>query len=162
MVQPLTRRKLGSLALALTMLFAGSVEARQQVEARPQERAFIQRRIPEDARNGALPFIRTELFFGTAKPKGVVTEAEFKEFVDHEVTRRFPDGLTLLKGDGQFRGEDNVIIKEQSFVLILLYPFESHKKSTQKIDHIRELYKDKFQQQSVLRVDDPFVVWVSF
>ena len=59
-----------------------------------------------------------------------MTEAEFREFVDLEVTRRFPDGLTGPKGDGQFRGEDNVLIKEQSFVLILLYPFESHKKST--------------------------------
>jgi hypothetical protein len=78
------------------------------------------------------------------------------------VTPRFPDGLTLLKGDGQFRGEDNVVIKEQSFVLILLYPYESFNKSSQRIQKIRNLYKDRFAQESVLRVDDPYVVWVSF
>jgi hypothetical protein len=66
------------------------------------------------------PFVRTELYFGTAKPNGAVTEAEFRDFVDRQVTPRFPDGLTLLKGNGQFRGEDNIVIKEQSFVLILL------------------------------------------
>jgi hypothetical protein len=68
----------------------------------------------------------------------------------------------VLEGDGQFRGSDNVIIKEKSFVLILLYPFDTKQKSSQRIDKIRELYVEKFEQQSVLRVDDPFVVWVSF
>lgn len=38
---------------------------------------------------------------------------------------RFPDGLTLIKGDGQFRGDGNTIVKEQSFVLILLYPHDT-------------------------------------
>ena len=32
----------------------------------------------------------------------------------------------------------------------------------QMIDVIRERYKNEFQQQSVLRVDDPFAVRVSF
>ena len=83
-------------------------------------------------------------------------------FVDAEVTPRFPDGLTVVKADGQFRGEDNNIIKEKSFVLILLYPFESYSKSSQRIQRIRDLYKEQFKQQSVLRVDDPYTVWVSF
>jgi hypothetical protein len=73
-----------------------------------------------------------------------------------------PDGLTLLKGDGQFNGEDTITTKEQSFVLILLYPHETLTKSSQKIERIRELYKYRFDQESVLRIDDPFVVWVSF
>jgi len=160
----LAQKTLGALALALTMLFSNSVEARQQPESQlqPQDRAVVQRRIPEAARSGALPFVRTELFFGTAKPDGVVTEEEFRQFVDEEVTKRFPDGLTLLKADGQFRGDDNITIKEQSFVLILLYPYDTFKKSSQKIQRIRELYKDQFDQQSVLRVDDPYIVWVSF
>jgi hypothetical protein len=55
-----------------------------------------------------------------------------------------------------------VVVKEQSFVLILLYPSETFEKATKRIERIRELYKDKFDQESVLRVDDPFIVWVSF
>jgi hypothetical protein len=152
------------LALSLAMLVPASIEARQQPETQlqTQDRPTIKRRIPAEGRRDALPFARTELFFGTAKPDGVVTEEEFRDFVDRHVTPRFPDGLTLLKGDGQFRGEDNVVIKEQSFVLILLYPYESFNKSSQRIQKIRNLYKDRFAQESVLRVDDPYVVWVSF
>ena len=90
------------------------------------------------------------------------TDEEFFAFLDAVITPRFPDGLTLLKGDGQFRGEDGVIVKEDSFVLILLYPLEDVRVSNRRIDVIRERYKDEFQQQSVLRVDDPFAVRVSF
>lgn len=66
------------------------------------------------ARNGTLAFARTELFFGTARPDGLVLEEEFPAFMDEEVTPRFPDGLTLLKGDGQFKESDGVIGNEQS------------------------------------------------
>ena len=159
-----TRRTFGAMVLALTMLIPGAIEAGQQsgIQVQTQKRPAIQRRIPKAAQGGALPFVRTELFFGTAKPTGVVTEEEFRTFVDEQVTPRFPDGLTVLKGDGQFRGEDDIVIKEQSFVLILLYPYDTFKKSSQKIQRIRDLYKDTFDQESVLRVDDPFIVWVSF
>ena len=102
------------------------------------------------------------MFFGTAKPDGVVTDEEFFAFLDQEITPRFPDGLTLLKGDGQFRGESGVIVKEDSFVLILLYPLEDFRDSNRKINAIRRLYRTQFQQESVLRVDDPFAVRVSF
>jgi hypothetical protein len=91
-----------------------------------------------------------------------VLEEEFRAFIDDEVTPRFPDGLTLLKGDGQFRGSDGVIVKEQSFVLVLLYPSDSYAESSRRIERIRRLYVKRFQQESVLRVDDPFMVWVSF
>lgn len=160
----LSRRTFAAVALSLFMWMPASIGASQQADPRSasQGRNVVQRRIPKVGREGALPFVRTELFFGTAKQDGVVTEEEFKAFVDSEVTPRFPDGLTLLKGDGQFRGEDEVVIKEQSFVLILLYPYETFSKSSQKIQELRELYKFQFEQESVLRVDDPFIVWVSF
>jgi Protein of unknown function (DUF3574) len=118
----LTLSVITPIALAFSMLMATPAYARQDVDAPGQDQPVIQRRIPEAARSGALPFVRTELFFGTAKPDGVVTDGEFRDFVDYVVTPRFPDGLTLLQGDGQFRGADNVIIKEASYVLILLYP----------------------------------------
>ena len=57
---------------------------------------------------------------------------------------------------------DGTVIKEQSFVLILLYPFETYEANSRRIERIRTLYKEEFEQQSVLRVDDAFIVWVSF
>jgi hypothetical protein len=106
--------------------------------------------------NGTL-FARAELFFGLSKSDGsVITEAEFQNFVDTEVTPRFPDGLTLLNGTGQFRTTSGNIIKEGSKLLILLYPYSPD--SSTAIEEIREAYKTGFQQQSVLRVDDPSCV----
>jgi hypothetical protein len=99
-------------------------------------------------------FARTELFFGSAKPDGSeVTTEEFQQFVDEEITPRFPDGLTLLTGLGQFRGSSGVIVQERSMLLILLYPAETRRDSSVKIEQIREAYKKLFQQESVLRAD---------
>jgi hypothetical protein len=81
-----------------------------------------------------------------------VTEEEFQHFVDTEVTPRFPDGLTLLTGTGQFKDSTGTIIQEGSKLLILLYPF--NQKSNRAVEQIREAYKDTFQQESVLRVDE--------
>jgi len=51
-------------------------------------------------------FARTELYFGTARSDNhpPVSEAEFQDFLDTKIIPAFPDGLTLLKGMGQFRG----------------------------------------------------------
>jgi hypothetical protein len=95
---------------------------------------------------------RTELYFGTARADGEVTEAEFVEFVDRYITPRFPDGLTLLTGYGQFLGSKGLVIKERSKLLILFYPFQ-FKGANRLIEEIRTKYKEKFGQESVLRVD---------
>jgi Protein of unknown function (DUF3574) len=100
-------------------------------------------------------FIRTELFFGLSKKDGSeVTEAEFQRFLTREVTPRFPDGLTLLSGQGQFKNSNGLIVKESSKLLILLYPLMQTNDSSQKVEQIRKAYKTAFQQESVLRKDE--------
>jgi hypothetical protein len=99
-------------------------------------------------------FYRTELYFGSERPDGSeVTEEELQRFVDDEVTPKFPDGLTLLTGEGQFRDSSGEIVEEHSYVLILLYP-PNDKEANDEIEEIREAYKRAFEQESVLRVDD--------
>ena len=78
------------------------------------------------------------------------------------ITPRFPDGLTVLTGYGQFLDSRGVIIQETSKLVILLYPEEERKDKGNRIEKIRECYKERFQQESVLRVDDPRPVRVSF
>src|SRR5688572_33296204 len=98
-------------------------------------------------------WVRTELFFGTNKPAGgPVTDLQFLIFVDTQVTKRFPDGLTLLSGYGQFRNSNGELVREKSHVLILLYPPQMAD-ANKKIQEIREAYKTAFGQESVLRVD---------
>ena len=96
---------------------------------------------------------RTELYFGAERPDGSeVTESGFQTFMNLEITPRFPDGLTLLEGDGQWRDAQGVIEREASRVLILLYPTSSADANA-KIEAVRAAYKRIFQQESVLRVD---------
>jgi hypothetical protein len=97
-------------------------------------------------------YARTELYFGLSKPNGVVTEDEFQNFINTEVTPRFPNGLTLLSGKGQFRDSAATLIKEGTKLLILLYAFNNE--SSIAVEQIREAYKKTFQQESVMRVDE--------
>jgi len=111
---------------------------------------------------GVRAFVRTELFFGTAKPAGAVTAQEFTTFLDTVITPRFPEGLTVTKGEGQFTAEDGTLIKEESYLVVLLYPLDGEKASSIRMDEIRREYMRQHHQESVLRADDPYLVWISF
>jgi hypothetical protein len=95
---------------------------------------------------------RTELYFGTNKDVGQVSDAEFAGFVDSKITPRFPEGLTLLTGYGQFLNSRGVLERERSKLLILFYPI-SQRDANKLIEEIRRDYKTQFGQESVLRVD---------
>jgi hypothetical protein len=148
--------------MAVTLSMAAPAFVMAQTTVQGDFGTVIRRPLARGAAGNTLNFARTELFFGTAKPDGVVTDQEFLAFIDAVVTPRFPAGLTLLKGNGQFQTDDGEIIKESSFLLILLYPVEEFRESSRRIDVIRRRYTTQFQQESVLRVDDPFAVRVSF
>jgi len=105
-----------------------------------------------DCREGAFPMSRLELYFGTQYPGGApVMQSEWAAFLDEEVTPRFPDGLTVLTGNGQWRNSQGIVTKETSAVLIILYEPSAEKETA--IQDIRAAYKDRFQQESVMRVD---------
>ena len=97
-------------------------------------------------------FGRTELYFGSDKPGSDVSNSDFQRFLNNNITPRFPDGLTQLTGLGQFRGSNGRIVRERSFVVVLLYPLQAANTS-QRIETIRNEYKREFRQESVLRVD---------
>jgi len=102
--------------------------------------------------NGRM-FMRTELIFGMSRSNGPdITESEFQSFIDDQVTPRFPDGLTIVNGNGQFKDSSGTIVQERSKLLVLLYPFS--KKDSSKVNAIRTEYQAMFQQQSVLRIDE--------
>jgi glutamate formiminotransferase len=92
----------------------------------------------------------------------MVGDAEWEKFLADEVTPRFPDGFTILKGVGQYREKSGKIISEPSQVLIFLYTKVTKKESRLKIDEIRAAYVKQFSQESVLRMDLRQTVEVSF
>ena len=164
MITELSRRKFLVIALLLTSLVGPAVQAKGQPVLSNSATASRQNGSGNKKAAASELFVRTELFFGSDREdEPDVTPEQFHHFLDKIVTPLFPDGLTLLTGKGQFccdRG--GAIIQETSFVLILLYPLDTQKESSDKIDKIREDYKTAFKQQSVLRVDDPRPVKVSF
>lgn len=103
---------------------------------------------------GLAGYARTELFFGKLIPGGgTVTDASFAQFLDHEVTPRFPAGFKLVPAMGQHRETNGVIDHEASDMLILFYARDSASDASKKIDEIRGAYNKIFHQESVLRED---------
>jgi hypothetical protein len=94
------------------------------------------------------PQLRTTLYFGLARPKGSVTELEWQIFLRDEVTRRFPDGLTVWEAEGQWRTPAGTIDHEQSKVLLLVHPDTAA--ARQSVLGVIEAYRKTFEQESVL------------
>lgn len=116
-----------------------------QLTVTPQETGIA-------CRQPAKSMARLELLFGTSRRQGLpVDEVEWETFLNHEVTPRFPDGLTVLSGPGQWRGKDGQVEKERSFVLVVWY--EQTSIADAHIEAIRSAYKVRFGQDSVMRVD---------
>jgi hypothetical protein len=157
-------KQLFALTLLAICAVTPAAYAQQPAPPKSAEAPAAQSEAVEPRHPASQPFLRTELFFGTDKPDGSeISKDDFRKFLKEEITTRFPDGLTVLSGTGQFRDSENdKIIREKSMVLILLYPFAAWKESSEKIELIRKAYKERFKQQSVLRVDEQRPVMVSF
>jgi hypothetical protein len=107
-------------------------------------------------------FLRTELFFGMDKPTGgTVSDDEWQKFIAEVVTPRFPEGFTVDDALGQYL-DGKTLVREKSKQLILIYPRKFRSLSSRKIEEIRSAYIRSFDQKSVLRVDSPTYVLVSF
>lgn len=87
------------------------------------------------------------LYFGTQKPDGgVVSDAEWQQFLADVVTPRFPDGFTTWEANGQWRDQKGVIEHERTHILQIVGPGET------KIREIIDAYKKQFAQEAVLRL----------
>ena len=94
-------------------------------------------------------WIEYQLFMGRNSGEAeVVTDEAWREFLAEEVTPRFPDGLTVLDANGQWRGDDDEILRERSKVLLILAPPGDDARDN--IDEVADAYTSQFRQDSVL------------
>ena len=77
-------------------------------------------------------------------------DSEWDAFLADAVTPRFPDGLTVLDGMGQWRGSDKIIQKVSTKVLIILAS-DNDQDAKVLIDEVIDEYKSRFDQESVLK-----------
>jgi hypothetical protein len=142
-------RRIAGIVMVFGLCVTGA-SARENVPA-AGESTRAERRFCEEKLHGEI-WSRTELYFGLSRSDGPdITDDEFQGFLDAVVTPRFPDGLTLLTGNGQFRGSSGLIVQERSKLLILFYPWSNQRNRA--IESIRSIYKRDFHQEAVLRVD---------
>ncbi len=150
-----SRLRLAAITLSAALLGAGAPTAYAALtdDARP---ATTRTAAPPQKAAEGRPYIETSLLFGTARPNGgpPVTDKEFHAFVDTYVTPRFPAGLTVQDGYGQYRDSHGTIERERSYELILLYPTSQARPNGPKIEQIRAAYMKRFGQESVARIDD--------
>lgn len=100
---------------------------------------------------------QTTLYFGLNRPHGTaITDMEWQSFVDTQVTPRFKDGLTVFSARGQWQGKDGQVAKENSKALMLIHGADTS--AEQGIEALRAIYKQRFAQESVMRVDAPVCV----
>ena len=103
-------------------------------------------------RAGSQPMHRLELVFGLSRQgRADVTEAEWAAFLDREVTPRFPDGLTVLAGNGQWRNASGVAVREPARLLLVWVTPTADLEA--RIKALRQAWKTAHAQESVLRAD---------
>lgn len=96
-------------------------------------------------------WVETSLYFGLgSNDGGNINSDQWNEFLDEVVTPRFPDGLTVLAGRGQYTTNMGKLIKENCRVIVILH--KASDKASRSIEEIRAAYKAKMKQESVLRV----------
>jgi hypothetical protein len=146
------------LALPLATLFALALVACGHPDPPPPPQAVAPTLQNDPAHPGRTQgWVRTELYFGLGladHPGQGITEAEWREFLDKEVTPRFPDGLSVEDVYGQWLSKGKTETSRlRSKVLIILYPGTDDNKA--KIEAIRAAWKQMTGHQSVLRVTQP-------
>ena len=102
-------------------------------------------------------WVDTRLYFGLGPadhPEQGINEGRWREFLDREVTPRFPAGLSVLDTYGQWLSKGQSSPERlRSKVLIVDYP--DSQENRDKIDAIRAAWKKITGDQSVLRVTQP-------
>ncbi|WP_254885622.1 DUF3574 domain-containing protein [Streptomyces sp. NA02950] len=141
------RTRIAAVGAAVVFAAATPVAAYAALDTGPETVAAV------PARGAA--YVETRLFFGTGRPDGgpPVTEKQFLAFVDRTITPRFPAGLTIRDGRGQWRDRSGAIERERSYEVVLLYPVSEARAHDPQIERIRTVYERKYAQESVARAD---------
>lgn len=101
-------------------------------------------------------WVDTRLYFGLGPadhPEQGVSEADWRSFLDREVTPRFPDGFSVLDVYGQWQGK-NATVPERLRTKMLIVDYPDTAENRGKVDAIRAAWKQKTGDQSVLRVTE--------
>ena len=133
------------MATSFALIFAAGLVVGGHWQTSVQAQGFS---VTMDCGASSVPQIRTTLYFGLSRPKGSVSELEWQIFLRDEVTKRFPDGLTVWQAEGQWQTPVGSIDREQSKVLLLVHADSAAARAS--VQAVIQSYRKAFDQQSVL------------
>ncbi len=96
-------------------------------------------------------YYKVELYFGLSQNGHRISEKKWQRFVDGYITPRFPDGMTIIDANGQWRNKQQKITKERSKVVVLICKRGAVTDSSLSV--IKSNYCKLFEQESVTEVD---------
>ena len=102
-------------------------------------------------------WVDTRLYFGLGPadhPEQGINEVHWREFLDREVTPRFPDGLSVSDVYGQWQGKGQTA-PERLRSKVLIIDYLDSPENREKIEAIRKAWKAMTGDQSVMRVTQP-------
>ena len=100
-------------------------------------------------RDGYEKFAEHRMFFGRGSGEVErVSDTDWERFLAEVLTPRFPDGLTVMDGAGQWREDGTIIHIERTKVVVILTPREASVSA--KLHEISDEYKRLFNQGLVL------------
>jgi hypothetical protein len=117
------------------------------------DRAADRSRMPPSQ---ASDWVESKLYFGLGpadQPAQGISEAAWRQFLDHEVSPRFPEGLSVLDAYGQWQPAQGTLERLRSKVLLIDYPDSADNR--RKVEAIRIAWKQRTGDRSVLRVTQP-------
>jgi len=107
---------------------------------------------PPACGSGLTPMTQAQLFFGRdIERRATVSDQQWQDFIDQEVTPRFPDGFSVWDVTGQYRDQSRTIVREPGKQVLIF----TRTADEPKLNAIRDAYNGRFKQESVLLVQSP-------
>jgi len=108
--------------------------------------------LPPACPEGTAPAAIAEIAFGRNSGGRLrVTDADWSAFLAEEATPRFPEGLTALDAQGQWRAPDGSLAREPAKLLWLVMPGAGQAQAAARTQPLADRYRARFGQDSVLR-----------
>lgn len=145
-------------AAAISLLVVGLGGCTPKTPVAPASAAMAPTLSGDPAHPGqAQGWVDTHLYFGLGPadhPEQGIAESRWRDFLDREVTPRFPEGLSVLDIYGQWLSKGQSTPERLRSKVLIIYYLDSSK-NREKVDAIRAAWKKLTGDQSVLRVTEP-------
>jgi Protein of unknown function (DUF3574) len=104
---------------------------------------------PDWCANGAI----ARLYLGLDTPAGEVTDEQWRAFVADVMTPQFPEGFTVIDGQGQWRNGRGDLVRESTRIVEFVH--DGTPRQRERVRTVANDYKRYFNQQAVLVTQAP-------